>query len=221
MKPLTNRSTLTIVALATALAVAGFLAGTAEARRTAVFMAPPAAVGVVNMATVFDRLNEAAEWDVKIKNLEAKVGEELRARKAELEAGAKSLESMADGPEKEQKIDSLRLKKLQAEQWGVMKELELDRERSLKWQSVYRAVREGAAKLAEAEKFDLIMVDDSRIEISTQRAKDAPPLETQAKSQISALRILHAAKTIDVTEKLIVQINNSRGSASASATGSR
>ena len=120
-----------------------------------------------------------------------------------------------------QKIDMLRLKKLQAEQWGVMKELELDRERSLKWQSVYRAVREGAAKLAEAEKFDLIMVDASRIEISTQRAKDAPPLETQAKSQISALRILHAAKTIDVTEKLIVQINNSRGSASASATGSR
>jgi len=221
MKPFTNRPTLTIVALASALAAAGFLASTAEALRTTVFMAPPTAVGVVNIATVFDRLNEAAEWDVKIKNLEARVGEELRARKAELEAGAKSLESMADGPEKEQKVDALRLKKLQAEQFAVMKELELDRERSLKWQSVYRAVREGAAKLADAEKFDLIMVDDSRIEISTQRSKDAPPLETQAKSQISALRILHAAKTVDVTEKLIVQINNSRGSASASATGAR
>jgi len=216
-----NRPTLTIVVLAAALLAAGFLAGTAEARRTAVFMAPPTAVGVVNMATVFDRLNEAAEWDVKIKNLEAKVAEWLRARRAELEAGAKALEAMADGPEKEQKLDGLRLKKLQAEQFNLMKELELDRERSLKWQAVYRAVREGAAKLADAEKFDMIMVDDSRIEITTQRSKDAPPLETQAKSQISALRVLHAAKTVDVTEKLIVLINNSRGSASASATGTR
>ena len=72
-----------------------------------------------------------------------------------------------------------------------------------------------------ADEIDMIMVDDSRIEITTQRSKDAPPLETQAKSQISALRVLHAAKTVDVTEKLIVLINNSRGSASASATGTR
>ena len=216
-----TRTTLTIVVLSAALAGAGFLAATAEARRNPAYMAPPTSIGVVNMAAVFDRLNEAAEWDVKIKNLEAKIGEELRARRAELEAGAKQVEAMPDGPEKELKLDGLRLKKLQAEQWGVMKELELDREKGLKWQSVYRAVREGAARLSEAEKFYLIMVDDSKIEITTQRGKDQPPLETQAKSQISALRILHSAKTIDVTEKLIVQINNSRGSASASATGSR
>ena len=216
-----NRSTLTIVVLASAVALAGYLTGTAEARRTASFLAPPSAIGVVNMAAVFDRMNEAAEWDVKIKNLEARVGEELRARKLELETGAKQVDAMADGPEKDQKLDALRLKKLQAEQWSVMKELELDRERSLKWQTIYRTIREGAAKLAEAEKFDLILVDDSRIDIATQRAKDAPPLEMQAKSQISALRILHAAKTIDVTDKLIVQINNSRGSAAASATSGR
>jgi hypothetical protein len=191
-----NRSTLTVVLLSVALAGAGVLVGSAHARRNLPFMAPPSAIGVVNMATVFDRLNEAAEWDVQI-------------------------EAMADGPEKEQKLDALRLKKLQSEQWGMMKELELDRERSLKWQSIYRAVREGAARLSDAEKFDLILVDDSKIEITTQRGKDQPPLETQAKSQISALRILHSAKTIDVTEKLIVQINNSRGSSAASASTGR
>lgn len=212
---------LLLVATAAGIAGAALLAPRAEALRPAFLFAPPTAIGVVNMPTLFDRLDEAAEWDVKIKNLEAKFSEELVARRSELEKLAKELEPLPEGEDRERRLDALRLKRLQAEQWSVMKDLELDRERSLKWQSVYRAVREGAAKLAEAEKFDLIMVDDSRIEISTQRAKDAPPLETQAKSQISALRILHAAKTIDVTEKLIVQINNSRGSASASATGSR
>ena len=99
----------------------------------------------------------------------------------------------------------------------MLKELELDRERSLKWQAVYRAVREGAAKLAENERLDMIVVDDSKIELQTQRAKDAPPLETQAKSQISQLRVLYAGKSIDVTEKLIVQINNSRSTATAAS----
>ena len=216
-----NRSTLTVALLSVALMGAGLLVGSAHALRNLPFMAPPSAIGVVNMASVFDRLNESAEWDVKLKNLEAKVGEEMRARRAELEAGAKQVEAMPDGPEKELKLDGLRLKKLQGEQWGVMKELELDREKSLKWQSVYRAVREGAARLCDAEKFDLIMVDDSKIEITTQRGKDQPPLETQAKSQISALRILHSVKTVDVTEKLIVEINNSRGSSAASASSGR
>lgn len=212
-----NRTTFASLVAGAALLAAGFLAGSADARRPSAVFAAPTAIGVVNMASVFDRLNEAAEWDVKIKNLEAKIGEEAQARRKELESGAKELEAMAEGPDKERRLDGLRLKKLQVEQWLMMKDLEVDRERSLKWQSVYRAVREGSAKLCEQEKLDLVMVDDSKIEIQVQRSKDAPPLETQAKSQISALRILHSAKTVDVTEKLIVQINNNRAAGAAQA----
>lgn len=212
-----NRSTLAIVAIAASLAGIGFLAGSAEARRPTLLAAPPAALGVVNMATVFDRLNEAAEWDVKLKNLEAKFGEEMQSKRKEFEGGMKELEAMPEGADKEKRLDAMRLKRLQAEQWAMLKELELDRERSLKWQAVYRAVREGAAKLAENERLDMIVVDDSKIELQTQRSKDAPPLETQAKSQISQLRVLYAGKSIDVTEKLIVQINNNRSTATASS----
>ena len=98
-----------------------------------------------------------------------------------------------------------------------MKDLELDRERSLKWQSIYRSVRDGAAKLAADEKYELVVVDDSKLDIQPQRSKDAPPLEVQVKSQIAQIRVLHSAKSVDVTEKLIVQINNARASASKPA----
>jgi Skp family chaperone for outer membrane proteins len=189
-----QRSTLLALAAGAAIAAAAFLAGSAEARRPVVLAAAPTAVGLVNMATVFDRLNEAAEWDVKLKNLEARFIEEGRARSAALEAMDKEIKAMSEGEAKERKLDEFRLKRLQAEAWNGMKELELDREKSLKWQAVY----------------DLIMVDDSRIEITAQRSKDAPPLETQVKAQITQLRVLHSTKTVDVTEKLIVQINNSR-----------
>ena len=218
-----NRSTLAALAIGAAIASIGFFAGNAEARRPVILAAPPTAVGTVNMAVVFDKLAEAAEWDVKIKGLEARVGEELKARKRELEDLSKEVKDMPEGAAKEAKIDSARLKQLQAEQWGVMKELELDRERSLKWQAVYRSVREGAAKLAESEKYDLIVIDDSKIEIQVQRDKNAPPLEAQAKGQISQLRVLYAGRMLDVTEKLVVQINNAHTAnmAPAAATPKR
>jgi hypothetical protein len=117
-------------------------------------------------------------------------------------------------------MDALRLARLQAEQWSQLKELEVDRERSLKWQAIYRSVREGAKKLAETEGYGLIVVDDSRIEITTQRGQNAPPLETQVKGQIASLRVLYAGKMVDVTEKLVVQLDNER-STTAKTGGSK
>jgi len=214
MKPNRTIPSWSLLALSAAV-VAGavLLAPRAEALRPAFLAAPPTPVGVVNMASLFDRLDEAAEWDVKIKNLEAKFSEELQSRRAELEKLAKEIEPLPEGEDREKRLDGLRLKRLQAEQWSVMKDLELDRERSLKWQSIYRAVREGAAKLASEEKYELVLVDDSKLEIQPQRSKDSPPLEVQVRSQIAQIRVLHAAKTVDVTEKMIVLINNARASA--------
>lgn len=213
-----QKTTLAAILAGSAIAAAAFLVGSADARRPATLVAPPASIGVVDLAAVFDRLAESADWDLRIKELEARSIDDLRARNAALEASAKELEAMADGPEKEAKLDALRLKRLQAQEWTNLVKLEVDREKSLKWQAVYRSVREGAKRLAETEGYDLVIVDDSKIEVRTQRGQNAPPLEAQAQNQISALRVLFAGKTVDVTEKLVVQINNMR-SAKPTPTG--
>ena len=217
-----TRPTLAAFALGATVALASFLAGNADATRALIVPAQPTAIGVIDLAKLFDGLGECAEWDVRIKALEARVMDEARARKASLESGLKEVEAMTEGVEKENRLDALRLQKLQAEQRSLGCEMEADRERSLKWQSVYRSVREGAKKLGEAEGYQLVVIDDSKIEIQTQRAQNSPPLETQAKGQIAQLRVLYADRTIDVTDKLIVQLNNKRSSsvtpASSSAT---
>lgn len=217
-----TRPTLAAFALGATVALASFLAGNADATRALIVPAQPTAIGVIDLAKLFDGLGECAEWDVRIKALEARVMDEARARKASLESGLKEVEAMTEGVEKEKRLDALRFQKLQAEQWSLGCELEADRERSLKWQSVYRSVREGAKKLGETEGYQLVVIDDSKIEIQTQRAQNSPPLETQAKGQIAQLRVLYADRTIDVTDKLIVQLNNKRSSsvtpASSSAT---
>jgi Skp family chaperone for outer membrane proteins len=205
-----NRTTIATVSAALALALAGFLAGSADALRPALLRAAPTSVGVVDMATVFDRVDESADWDLRIRALEARSQDEMRARRGELETMAKEIEAMAAGPAKDAKIDEFRLRNLQLEQWAGLRQLEVDRERSLKWQAVYKSVREAAKRLGETEGYDLVLVDDSAIEIRTQRGQNAPSLESQAQSQIAQLRVLYSARTVDVTEKIIVQINNTR-----------
>ncbi|MFM7261539.1 MAG: OmpH family outer membrane protein [bacterium] len=214
-----RRSTIAALCAGALVATLGFLGTAAQAIRPTALPAPATAIGTVDLARLFDSLAAAKEWDVRIKELEAKAMDEGRAKKAALDASVKEVEAMAAGPEREARMDALRLTRLQAEQWSQLKELEVDRERSLKWQAIYRSVREGAKKLADAEGYGLIVVDDSRIEITTQRGQNAPPLETQAKSQIASLRVLYAGKSIDVTDKLRVQLDNDRSGSPAKAGG--
>lgn len=171
--------------------------------------ANPTAVAMVNVEKVFDRLDESADWQIQIRQLASSVQEEGRARAADVERMRKELEPMAEGPDRQRLLDELALKQLRLEEWGRLKQLEIDRERSLMWQKMYRAVREEAAKVAESEGYQLVLVDDSGVEIRTSREINAP-LEMQAQQQIASLRVLYAANAIDITEKVVVRINNRR-----------
>jgi Skp family chaperone for outer membrane proteins len=183
------------------------LRSTVEA--TMAVAANPTAVAMVNVEKVFDRLDESADWQIQIRQLASSVQEEGRARAADVERMRKELEPMAEGPDRQRLLDELALKQLRLEEWGRLKQLEIDRERSLMWQKMYRAVREEAAKVAESEGYQLVLVDDSGIEIRTSREVNAP-LEIQAQQQIASLRVLYAASAIDITEKVVVRINNRR-----------
>ncbi|MFM7134754.1 MAG: GvpL/GvpF family gas vesicle protein [Planctomycetota bacterium] len=217
-----HRKTILAFAAGAGLAALGLLAAPAGALKLTAPLAAPSSIGTVDLATVFDRLADSAEWDVRIRALESSFTEELRAKNAELEKLRAEIEAMPEGADRAARADAGRLRKLQFEEWAALKQTEIDREKSLKWQAVYRAVREGAKRLAETEKIDLVVVDDSRTEIRSKRSAEVS-LEAQVQGQISQLRILHAAKTVDVTEKLIVLINNSRnaGAAAGAATTPR
>jgi Skp family chaperone for outer membrane proteins len=183
------------------------LRSTVEA--TMAVAANPTAVAMVNVEKVFDRLDESADWQIQIRQLASSVQEEGRARAADVERLRKELEPMAESPERQRLLDEIALKQLRLEEWGRLKQLEIDRERSLMWQKMYRAVREEARRVAESEGYQLVLVDDSGVEIRTSREINAP-LEIQAQQQIASLRVLYATNAIDITEKVVVRINNRR-----------
>jgi outer membrane protein len=204
-----DRFILLLLAVVTVAALA--TAREAEARRVAAeahaaaMAAPPVAVATVDVAKVFDKLNENADWQIQIRNLASSYGEELRARQSELEKLLKELEAVTEPARRNELADDIAMKRLRLEEWARLKQGEVDRERSLMWQSMYRAIRDEARKVAESEGYQLVVVDDSQTEVRPSREVKAP-LEEQVKQQIASLRMLYAAPTIDISDKVVVRI---------------
>ncbi len=212
-----SRHTLVFAAVISAAAALALAATSGAFRPASASMNAPANVGVVNLSTVIDRMKERQEWEVRLKALESAISEEGRARRAKLEASAKEIEPMSEGAERESRIDRYRMQEIKDNEWFNMKKLEIDRERSLKWQSLYRSIREGTKKLAEREGLDVVLVDDSKTELRVQR-NEKVPMEAQALEQIAALRMLFGSKAVDVSEKLLVQLDNDRSLAAPAGT---
>ena len=213
-----DRFILLLLAVVTVAALA--TAREAEARRVAAeahaaaMAAPPVAVATVDVAKVFDKLNENADWQIQIRTLAASYTEELRARQSELEKLLKELEAMTDAGQRAALADDIAMKRLRLEEWARLKQGEVDRERSLMWQSMYRSIRDEARKVADSEGYQLVLVDDSQTEVRASREIKAP-LEEQVKQQIASLRILYAAPSIDISDKVVVRINNLKATRNA------
>ena len=204
-----NLAALIVAAAAGAAAVSASYQAAATAR-----MAPaPSRVATVDLVKVVERLTERSDWEVQITALGKRIQEEYSAKRKALEEMARQMET---APEAQRAAirDRLAFEQLQFEQWERIKKVEVDRERALMWQSMYRNVRSESQKLADAEGWDVVLVNDGVSEIQLQRDANTP-LEQQAQEQIVRRRILYAAKAIDVTDQLVVRMNNARAAAGA------
>lgn len=180
-----------------------------DASATARMAPPPVRVATVDLVKVIERLNERSDWEVQITALAKRVQDEFTAKRKALEELAKKMEA-AQEAERGAIRDQLAFDQLQIEQWQQIKKIEVDRERALMWQSMYRNVRAESQKLADADGWDIILVNDGVNEIQLQRDAKTP-LEAQAQEQIVRRRVLFASKATDVTDQLVVRMNNARG----------
>ena len=180
-------------------------------------MAPaqPTKIGSINLAKVLDKLQEKSDWEVQLTALQNQMRDEADSRKKKLEAEVKQAASATAGAEQQRIAEQVVLEQLQLEQWATLKGGELDLENSLMWQSIYRNLREESAKLAESEGYDYIIVNDGINNIVTSREVKAP-LAQQVLEQIGRRQIIFASPSTDVSDKLIVKMNNTHATAPAS-----
>ncbi len=191
------------------LSIALFQSVNANASRPTIMQAAPTAVAVIDVGRLTDEIDEAGEWDMKLEALQSSMNSEGQEAQAAMERRLKESEGTEDVEKRQEIRDEVALMQLQLEQWAKFKGQELDRERSLKWQSIYRNLRREAQKVAEADGYELVLVNDSAGEIRTQAGTQAS-MEQQVLTQILNRRILYSGSTIDITDQVVVRMNNAQ-----------
>ncbi len=176
--------------------------------------AQPSAVANVDIRRLLDKIGQRAEMEIELTQLANRFEQEFKTRKEQLEARAKESDGITDAAERQALRDGLALEQLQLKEWATMKQQEADREQALRWESLYRAIVTEAQKLADNEGYQYVVVFDGSAEFQRDR-RSQMPLGQQVVEQIARRRVLVASKPDDITEKLILRMNNARATPTA------
>ncbi|MDA0803285.1 MAG: hypothetical protein O2819_05960 [Planctomycetota bacterium] len=179
----------------------------------------PSAVANLNLLLVLEQLTQRADMEVEVSAMHRKAEDEFRKRTADLESRAKAADALPD-PERQATRDDIALGQLQLREWIAMETSSLDRENALQWQNLYRSIQLEAERLAEAEGYDYVLVYDGPAPMQVDREL-RQPLGQQVMEQIMRRRVLYAAKKDDITERLVIRMNNARAAAPSKSTASK
>jgi len=169
---------------------------------------PPVTAATVDLEKVFNNLDARGAEDQRLQTLFEQMQAEDKQRSAELQQLQDALEVEVPGTEKYQQAEERLVRKtLEYQAWVEFKQRQLDREKALVLQKLYNDIKQSLGEMAEQQGYDLILLDDSVKEL-------APGGEQSVNQQISARRVLYANPAIDITEDLIIRMNNAFSSAS-------
>ena len=176
----------------------------------------PTVVATVNLSTVMNGLSERADLSAELAAKVQVIQAEDKRRTEELQARAMELDDVV-APERLAALqDELDLLLLQRGAWQQFSQQEIDIDRSLMLEGIFQSMKESALELAEIEGIDLILIETSEDDI--QIAPDARvSREQQVAEQISSRRVLWREQAIDISDELIIRMNNDY----AASTGGR
>ncbi len=183
-------------------AVAGFQSGATA--NSAHLDSKPSVIGVVDLNKVLGSLTEVKERDAKIvadgkeaqKQLD-KYSEELKAIDNDLEQLPKDSKARID-----KVAEGIKLRKRAETETQIFQQL-INLRKGEVLRDVYTKIEDAAKSIGEKEGFDLVIVNDSTMIKIPDRASD------QEVSMVAQSRkVLYAGKSIDLSDRIITQLNN-------------
>jgi len=178
--------------------------------------AAPTAVASIDIQKVLEKITARADTEVEISRLAAAFEKDITDRSKDLEARLKATEAMTDPAQVQSTRDALALENLQLREWTQLKGQELDRERALRFEALYREIRSEAQKLAQVEGYDYVLVNDGSADMRRDPRSKESYFE-QVQQQIARRRVLVASAKDDITDKLVLRMNNNRAAATQAA----
>ncbi len=177
--------------------------------------AQPSAVANVDIRRILDKIQQRGEMEIELTQMANRFELELKTRKEQIEVRARESDAITDPQERGSLRDGLALEQLELKEWATTKQMETDREQALRWEGLYRTIVSEAEKLAQFEGYQYVLVYDGTADFQRDRRNQQMSLAQQVVEQISRRRVLYAAKADDLTEKLILRMNNARATPTA------
>jgi len=200
MNPTRQRSALTVI-----LALGAFIGYQALGQRAMGPAAPVVAVVRINM--LFDQLQQRADARIDLRRLEQDVSDERARRESAITQMQAELEEVVAVVNREKLGDELALKGLQLRFWYREATTELEVEKALLLQDLYKSMRAAIEALAKAQGYDLVLIDDASDELPFDRESQAAP-QLQVLQQIATRKILYRNPALDITLDLAERMNN-------------
>lgn len=165
-------------------------------------------VAVVNLSGVLEGLVERADAEASLRAKAGQVAAEAESRQEAVRALQIELIAITDPIERlpvEERVDG---EVVQFMAWQELMKQELDVDRALQLEKLYRDIMASVADMATADGIDLVLIHDGIRPIETNPSPDAPPLAAQVRQQIAQRRIAFASERIDRTRDVIIRMNN-------------
>ena len=167
----------------------------------------PAVIATVKIDELFDELQQRADARIDLRRLELGIQDEKTRRETELVQLQADLEKVVAVARRKELDDELKLKNLQMQFWYRAATTELEVEKALLLQNLYRSMIDAIEALAAAEGYDMVILDDSSNELAFENDGRVPP-QLQVLQQIASRKILYRNQALDITLDLATRMNN-------------
>ncbi len=200
--------------MATIVLLLGVLVGYEVFGGRAMAPASPPVVAVVRIDPLFDGLKQKADAAAAVEQLQAEIEAEATIRREAAEALTEQHRNAVDATQREVLSDKIALETLKNASWLEAAKQELEVDKAVRLQDLYKKVYEAINSLALTEGYDLVIVDDSGAELPFERNLRVLP-QVQVIQKLAMRKVLYVNSTLDVTDDLIMRMNNEFNAAQA------
>ncbi len=200
--------------MATIMLLLGVLVGYEVFAGRAMAPASPPVVAVVRIDPLFDGLKQKADAAAAVEQLQGEIEAEAKIRREAAEALTEQHSNAVDATQREALFDKIALETLKNASWLEAAKQELEVDKAVRLQDLYKKVYDAINSLALTEGYDLVIVDDSGAELPFERKSRVVP-QVQVIQKLAMRKVLYVNPTLDVTDDLIMRMNNEFNAAQA------
>ena len=201
----------TILMLLILMAALGYQAGAerVEVRKQ------PAVVATIDITKVMEGLEQRSNAEIKLDQMRVEFNEERERRETrireldrQLREKQQEVREQRAGMDELQRIEEqIALQELNFQAWITFQSDRIDVEKALLWQDLYRAIRRAVGEMAEGERYDLVIYDNTSEELFI-NPESRMSREMQVQQQMVSRQLVYAGRSLDVTNELIERMNN-------------